>query len=203
MELRTSGLAVTSFLEVMQHFLWCISPPNLPALSVNGVQCNRSTPPHTHTVYLDLRVFALRLPTHPLSGQSHCTTGSWWHPGRQTFQWQSLTRCTNGKLWTSSPVNQHRTIKYRKTRQERQNKSLPVWKWWSDRNQRRYKLHFRAAREQDRKRVAAFPWPWKLGKTELVMETSSFGKETLQCGLKFWPLWGSSWLAPPVYQWWM
>lgn len=98
MELRSSGLAVTSFLEVMQHFLWCISPQTYRHWVWMGSSAIGHSPTTTtHTVYLDRSVFVLRLSTHPLSGQSHCTTGSWWHPGRQTFLWQSLTRCTNGR----------------------------------------------------------------------------------------------------------
>lgn len=42
MEPRTSGLAVTSFLEATQHFLWCISFQTYRHCAKNGVQCNRS-----------------------------------------------------------------------------------------------------------------------------------------------------------------
>lgn len=84
------------------HFL-----PNLPALSVDGVQCNRSEVLTPMFVYVCACVVCLF--THPLSGQSRCRTGSWWHPGHQTSQWQNLTLCINVRWWTSSPVTHKNT----------------------------------------------------------------------------------------------
>ncbi len=63
---------------------------------------------HTNVLYRPECV-CVCLFTHLLSGQSHCKTGSWWHLGRQTSQWQNLTLCINVRWWTSSSMNQKNT----------------------------------------------------------------------------------------------
>lgn len=82
-------------------------PSKLTGIEVDGAQCNRSEAQTPMFIETSVCVFAcVCVFTHLLSGQSHCRTGSWWHPGHQTSQWQNLTLCINVRWWTFFPKNE-------------------------------------------------------------------------------------------------